>query len=188
MRGDIEEKVGNRLRELRIKQGLSLRALAEKSGLSTNTLSLIETFKTSPSVSTLQQIAFALNCPIRMFFESDMNREPVIYTVHGKRHIKEFPNARVEECSCVTGDERILPLIVNFDPHSENDPQPFVGDGREFVYCLTSRVIYRIEGTEYILEPGDSLVFPGHLSHTWSNPSEVPCKVLIVTNRSAGPA
>ena len=45
----LEESLGNRLRELRRQQGLSLRALAEKSGLSANTLSLIENGKTSPS-------------------------------------------------------------------------------------------------------------------------------------------
>lgn len=65
----LETSLGNRLRELRRQQGLSLRALAEKSGLSANTLSLIENGKTSPSVATLQQIALALNIPITAFFE-----------------------------------------------------------------------------------------------------------------------
>jgi hypothetical protein len=36
---------------------LTIRALASQSGLAVNTLSLIENGKTSPSVSTLQQLA-----------------------------------------------------------------------------------------------------------------------------------
>src|SRR5512133_4260955 len=81
----LEESLGNRLRELRRQQGLSLRALAEKSGLSANTLSLIENGKTSPSVATLQQIAIALNIPITSFFEIKVNREPVIFSKHDQR-------------------------------------------------------------------------------------------------------
>ena len=52
--------VGSRLRMLRAGASLSIRALAEMSGLNVNTLSLIENGKTSPSVSTLQQLAGAL--------------------------------------------------------------------------------------------------------------------------------
>jgi DNA-binding XRE family transcriptional regulator len=58
-----EVNVGCRLRELRAERGISIRALAEQSGLNVNTLSLIENGKTSPSVSTFQQIAFPFAAP-----------------------------------------------------------------------------------------------------------------------------
>src|SRR5512138_2223966 len=93
----LEESLGNRLRDLRRQQGLSLRALAEKSGLSANTLSLIENGKTSPSVATLQQIAIALSIPITAFFEVKVNREPVIYTKHDSRNSAPFLHGRLEE-------------------------------------------------------------------------------------------
>jgi transcriptional regulator with XRE-family HTH domain len=59
--------VGQRLRDLRTRSGYSLRALAERSALNINTLSLIENGKSSPSVSTLQQLALALDVPITAF-------------------------------------------------------------------------------------------------------------------------
>ncbi len=55
-----EVNVGRALRALCVQRGLSIRVLAEKSGLAVNTLSLIQNNKTSPSVSTLQQLASAL--------------------------------------------------------------------------------------------------------------------------------
>ena len=70
--GEID--VGGRLRVLRTGRGLSMRALAKKSGLNVNTLSLIENQHTSPSVSTLQQLALALNVPLTAFFEVDIRR------------------------------------------------------------------------------------------------------------------
>ena len=61
---DFEVDVGQRLRVLRTEHGHSLRRLADLSGLNVNTLSLIENGRTSPSVSTLQQLARALQVPI----------------------------------------------------------------------------------------------------------------------------
>jgi transcriptional regulator with XRE-family HTH domain len=178
----VEQTVGSRLRELRRQQGLSMRALAEKSGLSTNTMSLIENGKTSPSVSTLQQISMALNCPINAFFEGNVNREPAIHTKRDQRRIKEFSNAKLEELGNGIGKEGLLPFIVSFDAHSESGHQALVREGNEMVFCLSGRINYHINGLDYALEPGDSLVFSAKTPHTWVNPTDESCNVLIVSN------
>ncbi len=179
------ETTGSRLRELRRQHGLSLRALAEKSGLSANTLSLVENGKTSPSISTLQQIAIALNCPINAFFERIVNREPVVYTIHDQRQIQKFSNLKLEDLSDGSGDEGLLPILVSFDPHCESGSQPLVKEGSEFIFCLMGQVIYTINGTAYTLEPGDSLFFPATTPYTWANRTGETCKVIIVTFPSA---
>lgn len=66
--------VGRNLRDLRAERELSIRSLAELSGLNVNTLSMIENGKSSPSVSTLQQLASALTVPITDFFETALSR------------------------------------------------------------------------------------------------------------------
>ena len=76
---DPEISVGSRLRELRNERSLSIRALAERSGLNVNTFSLIENGKTSPSVSTLQQIAAALEVPITAFFETNAPKNSIAH-------------------------------------------------------------------------------------------------------------
>jgi len=176
----LEETLGNRLRELRRQQGLSLRALAEKSGLSANTLSLIENGKTSPSVATLQQIAIALSIPITAFFEVKVNRDPVIHTRHDQRNSNAFLHGRLEEMGTGVGNEGLQPFVVSFEPRSDSGPQPLTHDGSEFIYCLTGRVIYNVVGEEYTLEPGDSLLFSSKMPHTWFNPLEEVSQVIIV--------
>ena len=176
----LEETLGNRLRELRRQQGLSLRALAEKSGLSANTLSLIENGKTSPSVATLQQIAIALNIPITAFFEVKVNRDPVIHTKHDQRNGNAFLHGKLEELGTGIGNEGLQPFVVSFDARSDSGPQPLTHEGSEFVFCLTGRVIYNVIGEEYTLEPGDSLLFSSKMPHTWFNPLEEVSKVIIV--------
>ena len=77
-----EINIGRRLQELRAMQGLSIRALADISGLNFNTLSLIENEKSSPNVSTLQQLATALQISITAFFEISF---PCIETLFFKK-------------------------------------------------------------------------------------------------------
>jgi transcriptional regulator with XRE-family HTH domain len=176
----LEVSLGNRLRELRRQQGLSLRALAEKSGLSANTLSLIENGKTSPSVATLQQIALALNIPITAFFEVQVNRDPVIFTQKGARTASPFAHGVLEEMGSGVGNEGLQPFAVTFNPHADSGPQPLSHEGSEFIFCLSGRVIYNVLGQEYTLEPGDSLLFSSKMPHTWYNPLDTNSEVIIV--------
>jgi transcriptional regulator with XRE-family HTH domain len=176
----LEESLGNRLRELRRRQALSLRALAEKSGLSANTLSLIENGKTSPSVATLQQIALALSIPITSFFEVPVNRDPVIHTKKDTRAAASFVHGKLEELGSGMGNEGLQPFMVTFDPLAESGSQPLTHEGSEFIFCLSGRVVYNVMGEEYSLEPGDSLLFSAKIPHTWHNPLDEPSRVIIV--------
>ncbi len=75
-----EERIGRKLRLLRLNRGLSLKALSEHSSLNVNTLCLIENGKTSPSVSTLQQLSMAMDIPITYFFESEPVLKRIVFT------------------------------------------------------------------------------------------------------------
>ncbi|MBE0697090.1 MAG: helix-turn-helix domain-containing protein, partial [Anaerolineaceae bacterium] len=176
----LEESLGNRLRELRRQQSLSLRALAEKSGLSANTLSLIENGKTSPSVATLQQIALALSIPITSFFEMKVNRDPVVYTQKKQRPSSGFPHGTLEELGTGIGSEGIQPFVVTFNAQADSGPQAINHDGIEFIYCLSGKVIYTILGEEYTLEPGDTIMFSSKIAHSWHNPLDEPWQVMII--------
>jgi transcriptional regulator with XRE-family HTH domain len=183
----LEESLGNRLRELRRQQALSLRALAEKSGLSANTLSLIENGKTSPSVATLQQIALALSIPITSFFEKHANHDPVIFTQNDKRIGTAFSHGRLEELGSGVGTDGLQPFVVNFDPRADSGPQPLTHEGNEFIFCLKGRVLYSVMGQEYTLEQGDSLLFSSKVPHTWHNPLDETSRVIIVMSTAEEP-
>ena len=176
----LEVGLGSRLRELRRKQALSLRALAEKSGLSANTLSLIENGKTSPSVSTLQQIAMALDIPITAFFEIQTVRNPVVYTKKNQRDSTVFAHGVLEELGNSVGEEGLQPYVVTFEPQTNSGPEPLTHAGSEFIFCLSGRLLYNVAGQEYTLEPGDSLLFTSNMPHTWSNLLEENSRAIIV--------
>jgi transcriptional regulator with XRE-family HTH domain len=172
--------VGSRLRELRTERNLSIRALAEKSGLSINTLSLIENSKSSPSVSTLQQIAIALEEPITAFFETDVSKSSIVHIKANGRPRAVFEHGTLEDLGVGLMDRAVEPFVVRLESFANSGSTPIVHTGYEFVFCIEGRIAYTIEEQTYLLEPGDSLLFESHLPHRWQNVEETSSQFLLV--------
>ncbi len=65
---EIEKPVGQLIREAREKQGLSQTRLAELMGVTRATVNGLEANRSSPTVSTLQKVALALDIPLKIIF------------------------------------------------------------------------------------------------------------------------
>ena len=72
--------LGRRIREERVRQGMSLRGLAREVGVSASMVSQIETSKTRPSVSTLYAITSALGISIEDLFTAPAGTEGAVAT------------------------------------------------------------------------------------------------------------
>ena len=175
-----ETIVGLKIRALRNEKGFSLKALAERSGLNINTLSLIENSKSSPSVSTLQQLAKALEVPITAFFESEPIIKQVVFTDHNQRPGATFSNAFMQNLGKDLKDNSVQPFIVILKPGAGSGEQMIVHTGHEFVYCLSGKIVYKIEKDEYTLSQGDSIVFEAHLPHKWQNIHDDESQLILV--------
>ncbi|MBN1890773.1 MAG: cupin domain-containing protein [Thermoflexales bacterium] len=175
-----EVNVGRCLRELREERKLSIRALAEKSGLNVNTLSLIENGKSSPSVSTLQQIALALESPITAFFDTSLPRSTLAHIKANDRPRAAFAHGVLEDLGAGLSGRTVEPFVVTLEPNAGSGAYPVVHTGYEFVFCLEGRIVYTIEDHTCLLEPGDSLLFESRLPHRWQNVDETPSRALLV--------
>lgn len=175
-----EVLVGRNLRDLRTKKGFSLRALAESSGLNANTLSLVENGKISPSVSTLQQLSVALNVPIASFFESKSIEKRMVFTPADQRPKSALGKTEMENLGKDLAGSYVQPFVVTLKPGAGSGERTIVHTGHEFVYCLTGVIRYKVEENDFILKPGDSLVFEAHLPHCWMNDSNEIAQLLLI--------
>jgi transcriptional regulator with XRE-family HTH domain len=175
-----EVRVGQRLREIRLVRGLSMRALAGMSGLNINTLSLIENEHTSPSVSTLQQLAQSLQVSITEFFQTDHGSNKLVHQEQGKRPLIAFKRSAVEDLAAGMPRFGVEPIIVTLEPDADSGNKPIVHTGREFVYCLEGQIAYIVDNETYLLKPGDSLIFEAYLPHQWKNVDSTPSRALLV--------
>ena len=172
--------VGRRLREIRAARRLSVRALAELSGLNVNTVSLIENERTSPSVSTLQQVAQGLRVPISEFFQADEGSTKLVHQKNGSRPRMVFENTAMEDLAAGMPRLGPEPIILSLDARATSGEGMIVHTGREFVYCLEGRLAYTVEDRVYLLEAGDSLCFEAYLPHRWRNPANRMARALLV--------
>lgn len=165
----VEVDVGGNLRRLREERNLTIRALADQSGLAVNTLSLIENAKSSPSVSTLQQLAIALQVPMAAFFVVEAPKDNIAYIKAGKRPQAAFEQGTLADLGAGTTIRAVEPFVVTLEPNASSGNEDIVHTGFEFIYCLEGQIGYTIRGRTYLLEPGDSLLFEAHLPHRWQN-------------------
>ena len=66
----LNERLAERVRDLRVAQGLSLEALAAKSGVSRSMISLVERGESSPTAVVLDKLATALGVVLASLFDA----------------------------------------------------------------------------------------------------------------------
>ena len=80
---DLNQRIAERVRELRAGQSLSLEALANKSGVSRSMISVIERGESSPTAVVLEKLAAGLGVMLASLFEAPVaagpsSRSPVV--------------------------------------------------------------------------------------------------------------
>jgi transcriptional regulator with XRE-family HTH domain len=175
---EITVNVARQIRILRKRRNLSQRELAEASGLSRNTLSLLERGQTSPTVSTLKRLAIALGIDINAFFNTS-DDESIVYTKAERRLNLQLAQGLMADLGVGMHDQLVTPLILKLNPGARSGPA-LSHDGQDFVYCLNGEVLYTVNGKAFVLEPGDSLFFDGHLLHRFQNTATEVSEVLVI--------
>jgi transcriptional regulator with XRE-family HTH domain len=176
---DTELIVGQQVRRLRQQRGLSLRALADLCGISANAISLIERNENSPNVSSLHQLAIALDVPITDFFYRD--DQPAALIVKRDQGVR-YRNNGVELESLGIGlpNQQLEPFRLTIEPGSGSADEPISHPGHEFVYCLEGGIDYYVDQQHYHLDAGDSLLLEASNPHGWHNASETPAVILLI--------
>lgn len=172
--------VGTKLRKLRKERDLSQRDLASHSGVSANAISLIERNEISPSVATLQRLATALSVRISYFFEKDDSQANVIHIKAEERPSLSSRGVTITGIGKRLRDQEVEPFCITLSPGAASGLQPVIHAGHEIVCCLQGMIEYDIDGTVYLLEAGDFLLFEAELPHFWRNPTADDAELLLI--------
>jgi transcriptional regulator with XRE-family HTH domain len=184
--GTGDEPLGLKIREIRNQRGWTFKQLSVMSGLNINTLSLIENGKTSPSIYTLQRLADALDVPIKEFFEAVEPSKPVIYTPHDQRPGASGEKTFIENLGKELKSSTLEPFVVKMEKYATSGGRTLFHSGYEFVYCLSGKIMYYVQEAEYMLNPGDSLLFSAQIGHRWENINEGESQLLLVMTPACG--
>jgi transcriptional regulator with XRE-family HTH domain len=176
---DAEPKVGFQIRKLRNQRRLSLRGLAERCGISANAISLIERGENSPTVSSLHQLAIALDVPITEFFQ-DEAEALAVHVIKGQGARFRNRGLELENLGSGLPNQQLEPFRLIIDAGAGTVDDPVTHPGQEFVYCLEGEIEYYVGGKYYWLSEGDSLLLEASQPHSWCNNSPTQAILLII--------
>jgi len=152
-------KIGKRIKEIRLLQGLTQEELADRCELSKGFISQIEHDNTSPSISTLVDILTALGTSLDQFFQRE-KREQVVFG-QDDMFVKEdertkitwlVPNAQKNEMEPILVELEPLGQTAQYDPH-EGELFGYVIEGEIELVLGDKRNRVRKGESFYILEP-----------------------------------
>ncbi len=148
-------------------------------GISTNSVSLIEREEISPSVSTLQSLAGALNIKVSYFFDDEYTGD-VLLVKNSERPVITGNGLVIEGVGKRLKDQEVEPFLVMLEPHATSGERQVAHPGQEFICCQQGKVEYLIDGKSYLVEKGDFLIFEATLPHLWRNPSDERAVFILV--------
>jgi transcriptional regulator with XRE-family HTH domain len=179
--GGAEVRAANRLRQLRLDQGLTLKALAEKAGISDAFISRVENHKASIPIASLERLANALNVTIADLFEQDKRTVPITIcrSNRGTQGRLRGPNGVTYRLLAGEKHGKLMePLRV--DVTAESCPLALSHPGEQFDYVLEGEceLIY---GKEHIrMRQGDAAYYDATVPHTRRPIDGKSCRLLIV--------
>ena len=165
----LEQAIGAQVRALRRRIDVTAADLASGAGISTGMLSKIENGTISPSLSTLQAVAGALNVPISQLFTRFEEQRDCSFVRSGQGVVIERRGSKEGHQYSLLGHGLGGPVVV--EPYLINlrgEAAPYTGfqhAGVEFIYMLTGEVAYRHGDQTYHLRAGDALLFDSGALH-----------------------
>jgi transcriptional regulator with XRE-family HTH domain len=192
------EDLGRRLKEVRVRAGLTLRELARQAEVSPSLISQIENGKSQPSVATLYTFSRLLNVSVDELFEdrtyaahdgtayrpeqdlnpSDptiawqpseyANRVSVVHPSH--RPQLSMAEGVVWERLAATPEHGVNFMKITYAPGAASaDGDLITHDGYEYGYVVSGEVAVTVGEEVFKLHPGESLGFDSSIPHVLRN-------------------
>ncbi len=180
----IEAMLGAKVRALRKRRDLTVTEMATRAGISVGMASKIENGAISPSLASLQALAEALSVPIgSLFAEVDDSRDAShVAAGHGltieRRGTKSGHRYELLGHS-VGSDTALEPYLITL-AHDAVPYTEFRHEGLEFLYMLEGEVGYRHGDRQFVLKPGDSLLFDADVAHGPEALIKLPARFLSI--------
>ncbi|MFC3228455.1 helix-turn-helix domain-containing protein [Marinibaculum pumilum] len=180
----LEVAIGRQVRTIRQSLGITITELARATSLSVGMLSKLENGQTSPSLTSLQSLATALNVPMTALFARFDESRDATFVRAGEGLPIERRGSRAGHLyqllgNSMRGEVRVEPFLITLDEEASTYPV-FEHPGYEFIYMLQGRVIYRYADRTYTLGPGDSLFFESDAPHGPAELLDLPAIYLSV--------
>jgi len=178
---EVASDIGSRLRETRMKLGISQKELADKIDLTPSFLSQLENGQISPSLGSFLQICGALGVSPGQFFEGRQDA-PLPWLIR-RETVLSRPAALEQGVTLheIVSDERSAVHLVAIPAGAVLDRHFFYRKSREFIYVLKGQLSATIDGKRERLHQGDCLLLKESFPSEWRNEGGENAEVLLMS-------
>ena len=170
-------KIGEKIKRMRLRLGLTQEELADRTELTKGFISQLERDKTSPSIATLEDILEALGSNAGEFFRETAD-EKTVYS-SDDMFVKEEDELHSTVCWLVPNAQKNMmePILVTVQPGGktyEDDPH----EGEEFGYILSGTIVLHNGESKFKAKKGDSFYFHPSGKHYLENTGRTEAKLI----------
>ncbi|MBS9901063.1 helix-turn-helix domain-containing protein [Vibrio alginolyticus] len=179
-------KLGQRIKDIRSKLGITLEEASQRTGLARSTLSKIENEQISPTFQAMQKLALGLQIDMPQLFEPPRKKVATgCRDVTKKNEGKPHPTQTYEHELLATqlSNKKMMPFKSQIRARSFDEYKDWVRhDGEEFLLILSGEVMFYSEFYEpVVLSEGDSVYYDANMGHMLTSVSEEDALILWVT-------
>ncbi|WP_189461980.1 cupin domain-containing protein [Jeongeupia chitinilytica] len=175
--------VGERLKLVRSRQGLSQRELAKRAGVTNATISLIEQNRVSPSVSSLKKVLEGIPMSLAEFFTFELPAAAPSYVYRSTEQPDlGRPGVQMHLIGSGQRDRQIGLLRERYVPGADTGETMLQHAGQECGVVVCGEVELTVDGRVHLLHPGDGYYFPSTLPHRFRNPGAEAAEIVSASS------
>ncbi len=175
--------IGEKLRMLRLRRGLTQEDLADRCELSKGFISLVERNLASPSIATLTDLLECLGSSLSQFF-SEEKTEKFVFSPQEDMFVKEDAEGLKGSITWLVPDAQknaMEPILVELGEGGETYPLP-PHQGEEFGYVLSGSIQLVTGANRTRVRAGESFCLHPHDTHYLMNAGKSRARVLWISN------
>ena len=177
-------QLGRKIRDLRLRRGLTVQQLAAASGLSKGFISQVENGRTSPSLATLRDLSSALKTSVA-YLVVEEEQEPHVVRARERPRVHVGGNTSKVEVLSAQPKRNLELLMAELPPGMTAGDKRHYHHGEECLLCLEGSVSVNCGDHRLVLEAGDSCHYDGRLPHAIENCGPGVARVLIAITPAA---
>ncbi|MGD9032420.1 MAG: helix-turn-helix domain-containing protein [Desulfobacteraceae bacterium] len=167
--------LGMRLKEFRIKRGLSQTELAKLVGVTPSTISQVESNLIYPSLPAVLKMAEVLSVEVSSFFQESVDmRDRIIFPAAEALDVKfpDLPEGSIvgKRMTPLDFDLKAEPYLIEILPNKDLPSHFFIHKGEEVGYLLSGKLQLKLEKAVYTIRSGDVIYLTTEMPSQWRNP------------------
>ena len=174
----MDSETGTRLRQIRLKTGLSQRQLAKSSGVANATISQIESGSLNPTVGMLKKVLGGIPISLSDFFADDFNfTEQVFFSADKLLQLGEGGVSYLQVGTHLH-NKSIQMLKECYQPGAHTGKHAIQHEGEECGIILRGCLEVQVGEEKRVLKAGDGYYFKSTIPHHFKNVGREPCELI----------